>query len=284
MNNNIDPSAKIAKNVEIGSYNKIGKNVLIVSKNKNSKISIGDNNIINDNVRIIINDGKFEVGDWNVIHNDTLLISEDYLIIKNNVWIGQNSVLDGTGGLTIKNGVRIGMQSQIWSHAKTGEEVEGCILNIAQPTILEEEVWIQGNCLIGSGISIGYRSIGLLGSVLHQSINSNKVFKGNPAKEINGLKMYRKVSEKRKMKLIMDWSTDFKKIHCQDLEIINNVSQIKLKLNSDEIIIAIDKPSKIIENCTYFIISNKQFIKTNSFLERTFYKFIYSNKARFNYN
>ena len=42
MNNNIDPSAKIAKNVEIGSYNKIGKNVLIVSKNKNSKISIGE--------------------------------------------------------------------------------------------------------------------------------------------------------------------------------------------------------------------------------------------------
>lgn len=284
MKNIIHPSVKISKNIKIGSYNQIGKNVIIVSKNKNSKVSIGDNNIINDNVRIIINDGEFKLGDWNVIHNDTLLISEHYLILKNNIWIGQNSVLDGTGGLTINNGVRIGMQSQIWSHAKTGEEIEGCVLNVAQPTIIHEEVWIQGNCLIGSGISIGYRSIGLLGSVLHQSINSNKVFKGNPAKEINGLKMYRKVSEKRKMMLMMDWSADFKKIHCQDLEIINNVSQIKLKLNSDEIIIVIEKPSKIIENHTYFIISNKQFIKTNSFLERTFYTFIYSNKARFNYN
>ena len=284
MNNNIDPTAQIAKNVKIGSHNHIGKNVLIVSKNKHSQISIGDNNIINDNVRIIINDGNFEIGDWNIIHNDTLLISKDYLKIKNNVWIGQNSVLDGTGGLTIKNGVRIGMQSQIWSHAKTGEEIEGCILNVAQPTTIEDEVWIQGNCLIGSGISIGYRSIGLLGSVLHQNINSNKVFKGNPAKEVKGLKMYRKVSEKRKMRLMMDWSTEFKSIHCQDLEIMNNDNQVKLKLNSDEIIIAIDKPSKIIKNFTYFIISNKQFIKTNSFLERTFYKFLYSNKARFNYN
>lgn len=284
MNNNIDPSAQIAKNIKIGSYNQIGKNVIIVSKNKDSQISIGDNNIINDNVRIIINDGNFEIGDWNIIHNDTLLMSKDYLKIKNNVWIGQNSVIDGTGGLTIKNGVRIGMQSQIWSHAKTGEEIEGCILNVAQPTTIEDEVWIQGNCLIGSGISIGYRSIGLLGSVLHQSMNSNKVFKGNPAKEVKGLKMYRKVSEKRKMRLMMDWATEFKSTHYQDLEIINNDDQIKLKLNSDEIIIAINKPSKIIKNFTYFVLSNKQFIKTNSFLERMFYKFLYSNKARFNYN
>lgn len=282
--NNIDPTAQISENVKVGSHNHIGKNVIIVSTNSDSEISIGDNNIINDNVRIIINDGSFEVGDWNIIHNDTLLISREYLKIKNNVWIGQNSVIDGTGGLTIKNGVRIGMQSQIWSHAKTGEEIEGCILNVAQPTTIEDEVWIQGNCLIGSGITIGYRSIGLLGSVLHQSINSNKVFKGNPAKEVKGLKMYRKVSEKRKMRLMMNWASEFKKNHCKDLEIIDRDNQIKLKLNSDEIIIVFNKPSKIINNFTYLIISNKQFIKTNSFLERAFYKFLYSNKARFNYN
>lgn len=284
MNNNIDVTAQIAKNVKIGNYNHIGKNVIITSDNNDSQISIGDNNIINDNVRIIINDGKLEIGDWNIIHNDTLLISKDYLKIKNNVWVGQNSVLDGTGGLIIKNGVRIGMQSQIWSHAKTGEEIEGCILNVAQPTIIEDEVWIQGNCLIGSGISIGYRSIGLLGSVLYQNINSNVVFKGNPAKEVKGLKMYRKVSEKRKMRLMMDWASEFKKIHCKDLELTNNDNQIKLKLNSDVIIITMDKPSKLFDNYTYLLISNKQFIKTNSFLERTFYKFLYSNKARFNFN
>lgn len=284
MNNSIDSTAKIAKNVKIGSYNHIGRNVIIMSKNKDSQISIGDNNTINDNVRIIINDGHFEMGDWNIIHNDTLLLSKAYLRIKNNVWIGQNSVIDGTGGLTIKNGVRIGMQSQIWSHAKTAEEIEGCILNVAQPTIIEDEVWIQGNSLIGSGIIIGYRSIGLLGSVLHQSIGSNKVFKGNPAKEVKGLKMYRKVSETKKMRLMMNWSTDFKTMHCPDLEIVDRDNQINLAHNSDKIIISLHEPPNIIANITYFIISGKKFIKTNSLLERRFYQFLFSNKARFNQN
>jgi len=284
MYNIIDPSSQIAVNVKIGSHNKIGRNVIIDSKNKNSNISIGDNNIINDNVRIIINDGDFEIGDWNIIHNDTLLISKKFLIIKNNVWIGQNSVLDGTGGLTVKNGVRIGMQSQIWSHAKTGEEIEGCVLSVAQPTTIEDEVWIQGNCLIGSGISIGYRSIGLLGSVLHQNIDSNKVFSGNPAKVVNGLKMYRKISEKRKMRLMKDWVAEFKSVHYQGLSVISDDNRIILKLNYDKIVIMNNKPSKIDKNSTYFILSNKQFIKTNSFLERMFYRFLYSNKARFNYN
>jgi acetyltransferase-like isoleucine patch superfamily enzyme len=284
MNNSIHSTAKIAKNVKIGSYNHIGRNVIIMSKNNESQISIGDNNTINDNVRIIISDGHFEMGDWNIIHNDTLLLSTAYLRIKNNVWIGQNSVLDGTGGLIIKNGVRIGMQSQIWSHAKTAEEIEGCILNVAQPTIIEDEVWIQGNSLIGSGISIGHRSIGLLGSVLHQSIGPNKVFKGNPAKEVKGLKMYRKVSETKKMRLMSNWSSEFKTMYCPDLEIIDRDNQINLSHNSDKIIISLNEPPKIIANITYFIISGKKFIKTNSLLERRFYQFLFSNKARFNQN
>lgn len=283
-NNKIDPTALIPKNIEIGSYNFIGKNVHIVLKTENCKIKIGDNNIINDNVKIIIDEGECEIGDWNVIHNNTLLLCKNELKIKNNVWVGQNSILDGTGGLIIKNGVRIGMQSQIWSHAKTGEEIEGCILNVAQPTKIEDEVWIQGNCLIGSGISIGFRTIGLLGSVLHQSIGSNKVFKGNPAKEISGLKMYRKVSDKRKLSLMLGWAKDFKETKCNNLKIENFESQIKLMLNSDQIIISIDVPEKINDQLTYFIISNKKFFKTNSILERGFYRYLYSNKARFNYN
>jgi acetyltransferase-like isoleucine patch superfamily enzyme len=282
MRNNIDPTAIIPKNVKMGSFNHIGKNVVITSTN--NEISIGDNNIINDNVRIIVSNGKLEIGDWNVIHNDTLIISGKFVTIKNNVWVGQNSVLDGLGGLTIKNGVRIGMQSQIWSHAKTGEEIEGCMLNIAQPTTLEDEVWIQGNCLIGSGVTIGYRAIGLLGSVLFQNVNPNTIFKGNPAMEVKGLRMYKKISEKKKIELMLEWANEFKDKHENELEIVTYSTQIELKLNSERLIISINPPDKIIKDCTYFILSNKKFIKTNSLLERTFYSYLYSNKARFNPN
>ena len=86
MNTNIiDPTAKIHPDVILGNYNRIGKNVVIeiLGNNKNVKAIIGDNNIINDNTRIFIH-GDFNVGDWNVFHNDMLLMAEDHLTIGHN--------------------------------------------------------------------------------------------------------------------------------------------------------------------------------------------------------
>jgi hypothetical protein len=52
--NEIHETAKIHSKVILGNYNKIGKNVEIIMLNENSTAFIGDNNIINDNTRIII--------------------------------------------------------------------------------------------------------------------------------------------------------------------------------------------------------------------------------------
>ena len=123
--NQIHPSASIHSNGIMGEYNRIGKNVTIDILNNNAKAVIGDNNIINDNTRIIIS-GDFSAGDWNVFHNDMLIMADDHVKIGHNCWFGQNTILDGAGGLEIGNGVRVGMYSQIWTHVASGEQIEGC--------------------------------------------------------------------------------------------------------------------------------------------------------------
>lgn len=85
--NQIDASAKIHSNVVLGDFNRIGKNVVIdiIGDNKDATAVIGDNNIINDNTRIFIR-GEFRLGDWNVLHNDMLVMAEDHLLIGHNCW------------------------------------------------------------------------------------------------------------------------------------------------------------------------------------------------------
>ena len=127
--NIIDNTAKIHSNVKMGSYNRIGKNVeiQILGNDLNSIVNIGDNNIINDNTRIYVK-GNLSIGDWNVFHNDMLIMADKYVTIGHNCWFGQNTILDGAGGLVIGNGVRVGMYSQIWTHVASGERIEGCKL------------------------------------------------------------------------------------------------------------------------------------------------------------
>ena len=183
--NQIDPSAKIHPNVVLGAYNKIGKNVVIeiLGNDPNIKANIGDNNIINDNTRIFIH-GEFKVGDWNVFHNDMLLMAEKKLLIGHNCWFGQNTILDGAGGLEIGNGVRVGMYSQIWTHVASGEQIEGCTLFSKRETIIEDDVWLGEFVSVLPGVTIGKGTIVGANSVVSRSLPSYVIAVGTPAKPI----------------------------------------------------------------------------------------------------
>lgn len=181
--NQIDSSAKIHPNVVLGEYNRIGKNVVIeiLGNNSNAIAIIGDNNIINDNTRIFIH-GEFIVGDWNVFHNDMLIMPEDSMRIGHNCWFGQNTILDGAGGLEIGNGVRVGMYSQIWTHVASGEQIEGCILYAKRKTIINDDVWLVGSCVVGSGIVLGKRSTALINSVITKDTLPDRAYSGSQPK------------------------------------------------------------------------------------------------------
>lgn len=284
--NQIDSSAEIHPDVELGEYNKIGKNVVIdiLSSKENFKVTIGDNNIINDNVRILVH-GEFNLGDWNVLHNDILVMAEKYVNIGHNCWFGQNTILDGTGGLSIGNGVRVGMYSQIWTHVASGEQIEGCTLFAKRETIIEDDVWLVGSCVVGSGIRLARRSTALINSVLTKDTLPDRAYAGSPAKLMQNAQFYLPKTLDEKFTMLKKWLEEFVAVNDNEfsLENIDNELIVLVDESNSESVKFYRDYNKNIEKNIYgiFYLSNKTFRKSNSKLERLVYKYLYGNKARF---
>lgn len=282
--NQIDASAKIHSNVVLGDFNRIGKNVVIdiIGDNKDATAVIGDNNIINDNTRIFIR-GEFRLGDWNVLHNDMLVMAEDHLLIGHNCWFGQNTILDGAGGLEIGNGVRVGMYSQIWTHVASGELIEGCTLFAKRETIIEDDVWLVGSCVVGSGIRLGYRSIALINSILTKDTLANRVYAGSPAKIMEKANFYQPISLDEKFEMLATWIKEFVALQEEPIDLVVELDHITIKAsNSKESVVFFKtKPKELQNSQSAFFLSDKTYIKTNTELQRKVYKYLYNNKARF---
>lgn len=283
-NNQIDKTAVIHPNVILGDFNKIGKNVIIdiIGNNNDIYVSIGDNNIINDNTRIIIH-GKLSIGDWNVFHNDMLIMAEDYITIGHNCWFGQNTILDGAGGLEIGNGVRVGMYSQIWTHVASGEQIEGCTFYAKRTTKIEDDVWLVGSCVVGSGIVLGEKSTVLINSVVTKNTLKDRAYSGSPAKLMENLNVYLPKTVEEKYLMLANWLNEYVSVDTDNYNLVEEDDQLILEnlSNNERVTFTKSDKKEIDKSQSIFYIADKTFNKTNSVTERTIYKFLYGNKARF---
>lgn len=281
--NQIDETAIIGDNVELGKFNKIGKNVVIGGFNgQDGKIILGDCNVINDNTRILAGDEGIVIGDWNVFHNNMLVMGESQMTIGHNCWFGQNTILDSSGGLKIGNGVRVGMYSQIWTHVASGELIEGCTLFGKRETVINDDVWLVGSCVVSSGVILGRKSIYLIGSNITKNTESDKVYAGNPAKIMEKLNFYKSINIEEKYSMILQWSIDFVSINPEyNISEMENHFEISGPLEKYKIRVVKQETNINTENVTIFNLENKTYNKNLSELERKFYKYLFNNKARF---
>jgi len=287
MTNIIDASAEIDPRVRLGHFNKIGRNVQIriVGADSTVSVEIGDNNIINDSTRLLVGSGNVLIGDWNVFHNDVLLIGGKKLLIGHNCWFGQNTVLDGSGELTLGNGVRVGMYSQIWSHVASGELIEGCTLFAFRPTVIEDDVWLVGSCTVSSGVRIAKRTIALSQSNITKDTSPNTVYAGCPAVQKEKFCFYRDIAIHEKARMILEWVEEFARRDARyRVEVEGDGSRIKL-LDSEEnstLVFGANGEGVPLESAeTFFDLERKTYTKRNTELERNFYRSIYGNRARF---
>lgn len=283
MNNIVHASANIHPDVNLGSYNRIGKNVVIdiIGSKPGRKVTIGDNNVINDNTRLLVH-GECTIGDWNVFHNDMLVMAEDHVVIGHNCWFGQNTILDGAGGLVLGNGVRVGMYSQIWTHVASGEQIEGCTLFSKRKTTIEDDVWLVGSCVVGSGLHLGKRSIALINSVLTKDTVAGKVYAGSPAKLMEKANYYEPKSLEEKFQMLKEWLQQFVELY-PDYSLVFDTDNITLSnsKNKEEVIFTKAAKGENLLAGSVFFISDKTYRKTNSLAQREIYKYLYNNKARF---
>ncbi len=172
-----------AKEVSIGINCYIGKRVEIAGLRGGpvGRFVLGDNCRIEDDCRLYVND--FETGDYFTLHNHGLVTGLEPIKIGHSVWIGQNTVLNGTDRLTIGNGVGIGAASQLWTHIRHGDTLQGCRWDSTKPLVIGDDVWFVGHCIV-SPIIAHARSMAMVGAVITKDMEENHVYGGSPARDL----------------------------------------------------------------------------------------------------
>jgi len=192
----IDKYAKIGRNVSIGAYAVIGK------------CEIGDNTIIDSNVKIY---DDVSIGNSCVIKSGAVLGGAGFgferdennnlfrfpqigkLIIGNHVEIGSNTCLD-RGSLSdtkIGNYTKIDNFAQIAHNVCIGKNVViAGFVGISGSCIIENNVWISPKSILNPWIHIGENSMIGSGSVVIKNIPPNELWSGNPAKKISTIDVY----------------------------------------------------------------------------------------------
>ncbi|MCG9579864.1 sugar O-acetyltransferase [Vibrio tubiashii] len=108
--------------------------------------------------------------------------------IGDNTFINMNVVMLDGAKITIGDNVLVGPSTQFYtaSHSldfnKRREWETYC-----KPIIVEDDVWIGGNCVINQGVTVGARSVIAANSVVNSDVPADCLYGGTPAKLIRRL-------------------------------------------------------------------------------------------------
>jgi acetyltransferase-like isoleucine patch superfamily enzyme len=232
---------------------RIGKNVRIDVDN----LEIGDGVFIGDNV--VITGPKISIGDYTMIRENTQILSKSECKIGMCCWIGQGVILDATDNLTIGNGVGIGAHSQLWTHIKFGDTLQGCRWSSSKAMVVEDDVWFVGHCLV-SPVHVAAGSMAMLGSVVTQDMKANRIYAGVPAKDITN-----KVGPQ-----FIDNTLDEK----YSMLVEKLAAFSKENTEGAEIQVVKDWPLNMCKDVSYFNVSNRQYTKRLSDREMDFMLFL----------
>ena len=242
----------------------LGKNVIISPKaiirgvdGNAKKIIIGDNTYIGDNVQIILD--EFEIGDYCKIHHHTNLHGYKPMKIGHNAWVGQYAIIDSIGGVSIGDNCGIGAHSQLWSHIKYGDPLQGCNYNMSSPLVVEDDVWFVGHCIV-SPIIAKSKSMALAGSVVTKDMEENRIYGGTPAKDLTD----KILPQYTPLTLLQKWDIINQLQIPKGIKFIEDESQVN---NEDDI--------------SYFNIVNRTYTKKRTEMEISFMKYLQSKLIKF---
>ena len=186
----VHPEAKIGKDVTIGAYSVIGK------------ATIGDNCVIDSNVRIydsvvmghdcVIKAGAVLGGAGFGYERDAegnkfrfpqigQLIMGDYVEVGSNTCIDRGALAD----TVIGDYTKINNLCHIAHNNKIGKNVTitGCV-NISGSNIIDDDVWLAPNSSIRGWVHIGEGATVGMGAVVTKNIPANETWVGNPARKL----------------------------------------------------------------------------------------------------
>jgi Acetyltransferase (isoleucine patch superfamily) len=133
------------------------------------------------------------------IRENAKIISQENLILGENVWIGEGALLDASGGLEIGANSQIGLGVYIWSHSSHKAAIKGLDTRQHRNAIQRKATKVGSNCFIGGpslvmpGVTIGDKCIIAPFSVVYEDLPDESVYK--PYKEMVEFLKLRKTVE-----------------------------------------------------------------------------------------
>ena len=105
--------------------------------------------------------------------------------VGKDTWIGQFTIIDGSGGLIIGEGCTISAGVHIYTHDNIKQTLLGKDYPIDRKSVsIGDRTYIGPQSIVGKGVSIGSRCILGANSFLNCKMEDNTVYAGNPAKKI----------------------------------------------------------------------------------------------------
>jgi|APSaa5957512535_1039671.scaffolds.fasta_scaffold117041_2 acetyltransferase-like isoleucine patch superfamily enzyme len=118
---------------------------------------------------------------------DTNITFPTRIIMNNSIKIGRGVIINATGGVILKDHVRVGPNSMIIStnhnFGDIGRSIDSQGVNYKE-IIIEEDVWVGAHVKILSGANIGAHSVVGAGSVVTSIIPPYSIVVGNPGRVI----------------------------------------------------------------------------------------------------
>jgi maltose O-acetyltransferase len=126
-----------------------------------------------------------QAGENLLLHKNVRIQSPEKVKLGNNVSVNYNTLLDGHGGLEIKDNVLVGMNVLILTANHVFSQLDKPIksqgLDCA-PVVIKENSWIGANAVILPGVELGRGTVVGAGSIVTKSFPAYSVIAGNPAK------------------------------------------------------------------------------------------------------
>lgn len=255
--------------MHVGRYVEISHDVFV---SPHVDLVLGDATYLGPGVHII-GEGRVEFGDYCKVHAGCFINAGagGWVKFGHNCWFGEQTVLDGAGGLTGGNNVGAGIGSQLYTHIAHGDTIEGCRFESRKGMTLEDDVWFVGQCFV-SPVHAGAKSVALLGSVITKDMEPNHIYAGNPAADITdkvGAPWIVRSSEEKLSMLNQRFD--------QYCELFPDRAEIARR----SIKVVVEYPESMQPDVTYFNVASRRYTKRFSDAEWRFMSWLTSYKGRF---